>query len=666
MRKFILLLSLFSPALAQELILEPIEVEASREVLKETTVRELPAKDVGEALEYRIPGIWKIRKGGIANDIVIRGFKKDEVNFLVEGARLYNACPNRMDPGLFHIDFAEVKEVKVIKGPFDVKNYGALGGTVEVKTKDPKEGFSGTLNVAADNWKYFNPSLTLSYGKDRFGFLLGYAFRFSKPYEDGKGRKFTEIPTAGNAYSPDEINSTAFNIHTVWTKFFYKITPNVKLKLSYAHQKANDVLYPYLMMDGILDETDRVNLTLEGRRFKAQLYHSSVRHWMDNRKRVKAQNSGSPTGWNMQTYAVNKVYGFKGEYRIFPNLNVGIDTFLRNWDAITTMYMKGTFPSQNTIPDVDFTIFGIFGEYKKKLTDRLKLYVGARVDYAKTEADPAKANTDLYLLYHGTADLSQTDVLPSGNIQLTYELSKKVELFAGLGSAARIPDPQERYFALKRMKGADWVGNPNLDPERNTELDLGAKLTTGRISLQGRTFFSYVSNYIYIHKKIVGTNQATTYTNIDAYFYGLELSGTYALTDTLFFDGNLAYTRARKKDTYPEKNIYDKDIAEIPPLTARLALRYDTGTYFGELEGILTATQNNVDSDLQETKTSGYGILNLKAGMNYKGLRLTAGINNLFDKLYYTHLSYLRNPFNAGVKIPEPGRTFYLNVAYTF
>ena len=666
MRKLILLLSLFSPVFAQEITLEPIEVEASREVLKETTIRELPAKDVGEALEYRVPGLWKVRKGGIANDIVIRGFKKDEVNFLVEGARLYNACPNRMDPGLFHIDFAEVKDVKVIKGPFDVKNYGALGGTVEVKTKEPKEGFSGKLNVAADNWKYFNPSFTLSYGKERFGILFGYAFRFSKPYEDGKGRKFTEIPQGMSAYSRDEINSTAFNIHTAWTKLFFKVTPSLKLKLSYAHQKANDVLYPYLMMDGILDETDRVNISLEGKRFKAQLYHSSVRHWMDNRKRVGAELSGSPTSWSMQTYATNKVYGFKGEYRVLPELNIGIDTFLRNWDAVTTMYMSGNFRSQNTIPDVDFTIFGIYGEYKKKLSDRLKLYVGARLDYAKTEADSAKANKNLYRLYHGTTDTSETNILPSGNVQLTYSLSDSTELFVGLGSSARVPDPQERYFALKRMGKPDWVGNPKLDPERNTELDLGAKFLGERLSLQARTFFSYVSNYIYIHKKVVNTNRAMTYTNIDAYFYGLELSGTYAIMDTLFFDGNLAYTRARKKDTYPEKNIYDKDVAEIPPLTARLALRYDTGTYFGELEGILTATQNNVDSDLQEEKTSGYGILNLKAGINYRGLRLIAGVNNLFDKLYYTHLSYLRNPFRAGAKIPEPGRTFYLNVAYTF
>jgi len=43
-----------------------------------------------------------------------------------------------------------------------------------------------------------------------------------------------------------------------------------------------------------------------------------------------------------------------------------------------------------------------------------------------------------------------------------------------------------------------------------------------------------------------------------------------------------------------------------------------------------------------------------------------AGIDNVFDKKYYEYLSYQRDPFATGVKVPEPGRTFYVNVSYTF
>jgi len=155
------------------------------------------------------------------------------------------------------------------------------------------------------------------------------------------------------------------------------------------------------------------------------------------------------------------------------------------------------------------------------------------------------------------------------------------------------------------------------------------------------------------------------YANVDASFYGGEAKATLALTETLFLDSGLSYVRG-KKETDPARNIRDEDVAEIPPLRVRLALRYDTGVYFGELEGIASATQDRVDSDLGESKTSGWGIVNLKVGGERGNLRAVAGVENLFDKFYYEHLSYLRDPFSTGVRIPEPGRSLYVTLSYLF
>jgi iron complex outermembrane receptor protein len=140
-----------------------------------------------------------------------------------------------------------------------------------------------------------------------------------------------------------------------------------------------------------------------------------------------------------------------------------------------------------------------------------------------------------------------------------------------------------------------------------------------------------------------------------------------SLTQELFLFGGMSYVQARK-ETKPEKNIRSSRVAEIPPLKTRLALRYDKGTYFGEVETILSATQYRVDTDLNEQRTSGYGVVNVKVGGNFKGLTINAGIDNVFDKKYYEYLSYQRNPFAMppNVKVPEPGRTFYINASYTF
>jgi len=61
-------------------------------------VRESGARDAGEALAS-LDGLAKIRKGGIANDILMRGLGHDNINVLVDGARIHGACPSSFQPG---------------------------------------------------------------------------------------------------------------------------------------------------------------------------------------------------------------------------------------------------------------------------------------------------------------------------------------------------------------------------------------------------------------------------------------------------------------------------------------------------------------------------------------------------------------------------------------
>jgi iron complex outermembrane receptor protein len=304
------------------------------------------------------------------------------------------------------------------------------------------------------------------------------------------------------------------------------------------------------------------------------------------------------------------------------------------------------------------------------------LVAGLRLDATKTKADSSKANTNLYFAYKNTRSTSKTDTYPSGNVQLFYELQKGTELFVGLGHSVRVPDAQERYFALIRpaMVGSDWVGNPELKPSRNTELDLGIKHSTDKTLIKATAFYSYVQDYITVHNQSkvnnvpgVMNSRARSYENVNAQFFGGEVDLRLSLTQELFLFGGMSYVQARKetKPGFP-KNINSSRVAEIPPLKTRLALRYDKGMYFGEVETILSATQYRVDTDLNEQRTSGYGVVNVKVGGNFKGFTINAGIDNVFDKKYYEYLSYQRNPFATGVKVPEPGRTFYVNVSYTF
>lgn len=675
MKKALLLGAVFSfPAFAQEVLLKEVEVKGKRETFKDSIeireVRESFAKDVGEALQ-KMDGINKVRKAGIANDLVIRAFQKDNINVLIDDSEVHGACPNRMDPPAFHVDFSEVEKIEVIKGPFDIRHQGSLGGLVNIITKKPESGFRLKLNATLGSFDFRNFSPVVSYRDERFFGLVGYSYKYSKPYKDGDGKRVTEYasghPTPPNSgYKPNKINSKAFEINTYWAKFGFSPLKDHELELAYTRQEADHVLYPALRMDAIYDDTDRLNITYSVKdRLKLQFYFTQVKHDMTDQYRLSSNNMPRP--YSMRTYAETKTYGGRIEGKLL-DFSLGIETYKRNWKAVNyrRMYtMTDPYRPVYMIPDVDITNIGIYGEYDKRLSQNLRLVVGLRLDTTESEvgakdgSTSPEFNTNLYNTVHGTRSTSKRDTYPSGNVQVFYNLTPDLELFVGLGHAVRVPDPQERYIYLPGGT-QPWVGNPNLKPSKNTEIDIGLKHQSAKSLTKATVFYSLVQDYITVNRR----QNAMTYANTDARFLGFELSSTYNIWGNLFVFGGASYTEG-KKDRKPAININDKDVAEIPPLKGRLGLRYDTGSWFVEAETVATATQNKVDSDLQEQKTSGWAVANLKAGVNYKGFTINAGVENIFDKKYFEHFSYIRSPFR-GARVPEPGRSFYVSASYQF
>lgn len=131
-----------APVSEQLTVLSP----APEDSLEAPSIRESGARDLGQALGTT-PGVWPLRRGGIANDVVLRGLQSRDLNVLVDGGRVFGACPNCMDPPPSHVDFAEVERVEVGKGPFDVRHQGGLGGVVDIVTRDPDPGFQLALAV---------------------------------------------------------------------------------------------------------------------------------------------------------------------------------------------------------------------------------------------------------------------------------------------------------------------------------------------------------------------------------------------------------------------------------------------------------------------------------------------------------------------------------------
>ena len=671
-----------SYANAQEVI-KVKKITVSEEILPEETkgeTKEATQEDVkitrqidlGEILSGLFPEINHVRKGGTANDITIRGFGRDNINVLIDGQRIYGACPNRMDPAIFHMSTRQVKEVKILEGPFDVSNQGSLAGVVNLVSKDPEAGAGGSIFFTGGYFNYLSGGVEAYGGNNIVRVLAGYSKQYSKPYESGEGKKITEYkhPKAANDYKPSEIDHTAFNIDNVWTKVV--ITPNEdnEIKINYAFDEAKDVLYPYLLMDAIYDRTHRINgeYYFKPLDIKISAYWNFVRHDMQDRWR-KSSNMWASRGYMMRTLAKTKTYGVKIEkgWKIGDiKLKTGIDAYKRNWRADNVVMNND---NRGMIPDVDIKNIGAYIQGAKKISN-LVVSAGVRVDSTKSEADKnalGTANRNIYNEYYGNNyDLDQTDTYVTGNILFRYNFDKRSNAYIGFGHTVRVPDPEERFIALKKpMTKPDWVGNPNLDPVKNNEVDAGFEYYWGLFGIKGNVFYSDLTDYIYLTKirNLSNTKNAMSYQNIDAHIYGGDITAIGMLTDTVSVEVGAAYQRGKKDSG----KYTDSDLAEIPPLKTRVAIKYDNGTAFGMLETIYSAKQSKVDSDLNEKETKSYYVVNLKTGYNVGDRAFVGlGIDNLFDKNYYTHLSYLRNPFSSGMKVPEPGRFVYMNISLKF
>jgi len=642
---------------------------APRDSVQATEIRESAARDVGEAAAQAC-GLNMLRKGGIASDLVVRGFQSRDLNVLIDGERIYGACPNHMDPAVFHVDFAEVDRIEIGKGPFDVRNQGSLGGLVNIVTRKPEQGFHATANLSAGSYDFVNPSATVQYANSRFSALGGYSYRISQPFVYGSGKSFTEY---GN-FRPSAQDSDAFAIGTAWGRFSVSPRSNHLLQISYARQQADHVLYPYLMMDAIFDNADRVNLgyqidnpfgsvealTLQG-------YYTQVGHWMTDEFRTSSLSS--PRGYSMGTYANTRTAGGKVEAGL-KDLTLGVEVFSRYWSASTQMAGMAYMP-QASIPDVETVAVGAYAEYRKSLRDDLRLELGGRVDRADSNADPSLANTNLYFAYNSTRNTSAVDSYPSGSARLLYTMPLGLEFSGGIGSTVRIPDAVERFFALRRA-GTDWVGNPTLEPSRNTGFDGSVSLRQRGLFVSSNFFWNQVGNYIALTRvaKVnpipgIMNSNARSYDNVQASIYGTEVQLVYSFTSRLFLSSNMAYLRGTQEPE-PAKNIFSTNLAEIPPINSRTDLRYDTGRYWAQIEGVFAGPQDNLDTDLQETPTPGYGIANARVGINFKRLAAAFGVQNIFDRFYHENLSYQRDPFRSGTQVYEPGRNFFINLSYRF
>ena len=668
MKRAAYLLLLGAPQLhAADEQLPVINVEST--TLSDISGEEVKSADLAEALTKKVPSVSLVRRSGIANDIILRGQKKDNINILIDGAKVYGACPNRMDPPTSHILTNNIEGITITEGPYDVENFGTLSGAVKITTKEPAKGLNGEIGVNFGSWGYNKQYATVSGGSDNVRMLVSASNETSGQYEDGDGNDFYEQiqnfdPASTSQYKDQYRDIDAYEKQTVMGKVYANLTDKQKLKLSYTANRSDDILYPSSRMDALYDDSDIFNaeytISELGRYSKSldfQYYDTRVDHPMSTFYRIASGTTDSAN--EMISALTTETRGLKIKNTLdlssSSQLTVGIDASNRNWDGTYEKkgMMAATITGRKSIDDVDTTNRAVFAELEKRYSATT---VTAGMRYDDTQIETA-----------GTVKQPDNDYTSvSANVFANYQVTDSTRLFGGVGRAHRVPDARELYFMGSMGMTQPEVGTPDLEQTTNTEIDFGVEKRYQNASVKAKVFHSWLKDYIYYN----ASKTTNVFENIDATIYGMSLSGDWFATDALWMDFGLAWQRGQKDEALEGQT--DKDLAEITPLKINIGLNYDYAPDSSARVEVVAADRwDDFDADNGEQEIAGYSVMNLKVQHALtRNIELTAGVDNVFDKTYAVTNTYRDLTLLAAggdvMLINEPGRYMYLNAAYKF
>lgn len=623
----------------------------------------IPAHDGADFLKS-IPGFSVIRKGGTDGDPVFRGMSGSRLGILLDGQEIYGGCGGRMDPPTAYVYPESYDRVTVLKGPQSVIHGAGFSAGAVLFERDLKP-------LAEPAWS-LNGSLTLgSFGRNDqvvdvrggtplFQVRAGATHAHADDYKDGDGTRihsrYTRWSTqAAVAWTPDA---------------------DTALELSMARSDG-EAAYADRGMDGSRFARDNFALRFERRNLSptvekvwAQAYYNYVDHVMDNysvRDQPLVNRFSAMNPDRITTGArVGLVLAPDEAWRITVGADAKEDIH-RARNAMNRESGDGAEDYFRSLPyeeDMRFRQFGVFGEFAYQSADGGRAVAGLRIDEHSAK-DGRRCVAGMFMngmcmMVPVNQTRGETDRATLTSGFLRYEgLLGNATWYAGLGHAERFPDYWERLLRDEDTLNSAFL---SVKPEKTTQLDVGTSWTSGAWTGSLSGYAGKIQDYV-----LLTWIAPTRVRNVDATVVGLEVDAVWRFARHWRASGALSWVRG-------ENDTDDKPLAQQPPLEARIALEYDddSWSYGGLLR--MVADQHRVDvgsgnivmNGQDIGRSSGFAVFSVNAGWRpRKGVQLSAGIDNLFDRTYAEHLSRTGASlpgfvFPANTRINEPGRNVWV------
>ena len=658
---------------------EKLEVEINERMLQPVTVIEMRPRqgsesrlqvdaddrlthDAGSFLQRDI-AVSGIRKSGSYGfDPVIRGFKYDRLNVVIDGAQSVSAaCPNRMDPPVSQVALNQMEAVEIIEGPHALRYGPVIGATINFIS--PRARFSDSLTFLGRAGSGYESNG----GIQRYEAMGGLR---SQNLEVKMHGSFSE----GGDYSDGrgETVPSAFLRGSWGGALAYRLGDAHTMSLHMTRNEARDVAFAALPMDLREDRTTMAHLqhryerpTKEGvlQHWHTTVYGSWVDHLMDNLQRPEAGRMA-----DAQTEAQTRNYGGRTELRFDGARHwtyLGMD--FRHEEATGTRFrtmrmgpMAGMTMEDNVWQDGRLRRAGLFTEHHRSL-GAYQTVTSARLDWVRGTAGKTG---EIPQQQYGQMD--QTNLNPSLSVGAQRSLGRGYGIGVWMARSVRSAGLAERYIHFIPI-GSDpyeLIGNPQLQPEVNYQADLRFSYDRAHTHLSASGFVSRLDGFITSRiredlsprmRKAPGVRQ---FINLDrALMSGGSLRWRQYWASYLQTKMGLSYTHGVDL-------IRETPLPEIPPLEVQVQMG---GHFFQQRLHPMVQLRHALRQGRQagffgESETPSFTVVDLVAGYRISEVvSAQAGVRNVLDEVYYEHLN--RATVATDRPLFAPGRNLYLSLS---
>jgi len=521
------------------------DVPASVTLIKKEDIGKTTARYVDDVLRYEVGIDVNRGKGGLSSPsthVRMRGFSHGRaVVILRDGVPINRAICGGAKWNEIPVDVVE--KVEVVRGASSsLYGSGAMGGVINIFTKEPEKKFRFSLKEDYGTYNTWESNITISgpLGKN-FGYLLNYNHLETDGF----------IPYVGN--DPVFRNASIDN---------YRDSDNVFLKLVYDIDDASSLFLTHTYWDDEASMGRKYNYmdiernrTILGYKSKGETFDITVNVFYLDEEFVN--------------YLDHKQYfqcGKLAQVRYRPGKDVGFNLSLNFPLTENQIFTTGLDYRWAKMKDL------LEGKFKKgpnfkdgyELSEgkqhRSSLFLEDEINFGKLILN-LSVRSDWYKSYDGfhykkvagTVEddkeyLSRDNWEFNPKIGAVYHLNEATTLRGSIGRAFQMPYLYSLYATTECPPGKENVGNPDLDPECTISYELGIDQKIGEngiIRLTG--FYNNIDDYMETpYWRTASGKKQYKWSNIDEVATaGVELEGEYKLTPEITLFANYAYLETK-------------------------------------------------------------------------------------------------------------------------